>query len=492
MTTFNWGRPQRQPGKALIYVFYKTLLTAIKIFIPFLLTLLFKDSKKQGNVWEYTAVFIPVLALVVAVISYRFFRFYINDLKQLVVQKGIFTRKQVVLPLERVQAVNVQQQWLHRLTNLAEVTFDSPGTSSEEVKITLTLQQASALKEYIFLQKNNPAKQVVTVAEKPIPEPVKKYRLYDLDPLSLVRLGLTANHIETFLITLTFGYSLLQNIKNASDDYYNKSMDLVSGYMVYQSALGVFLAILLVLAVSVIISFFRIVLKYANFSIEAVGNRFRIRTGLINTKEVLVPFSKVQYISWRANWLRTKTKLYVLQFHNIGQLQLKEAQKVLIPLTRLEFLPQLLANYHPLLSAEGTAIRVNKSYISRMYILVLLPLLLVVLAIAWFYPFFYWGLLVVVYNAGSIYRFQQKFRMRFNEEVIHIQKGSYGSEDLLLLWHKIQTVTLQQSIYQRKAGLASVKLRTAGGMVTIPYIPLETANLLTNFALFKTATEKWQ
>lgn len=492
MTTFNWGQPQRQPVKALIYVFYKNLLTVIKIFIPFLLTLLFKNNKKQGDIWEYTAMLIPVLALVVAVINYRFFRFYINDLKQLLVQKGIFTRKQVVLPLEKVQAVNVQQQWLHRLANLAEVTFDSPGTSNEEVKITLTLQQANALKEYIFLQKNNPGQPVATLTETVTPEPVKNYRLYDLDPLSLVRLGLTANHIETFLITLTFGYSLLQNIKNASDDYYNKSMDLVSGYMVYQSALGVFLVVLLVLAVSVIISFFRIVLKYANFNIAAVGNRFQIRTGLINTKEVWVPFPKIQYISWRANWLRTKTKLYLLQFHNIGQLQLKEAQKVLIPLTRLEFLPQLLANYHPLLSAGGPAIRVNKSYIFRMYILVLLPLLLVVLAIAWFYPFFYWGLLVVVYNAGSIYWFQQKFRMRFNEEVIHIQKGSYGSEDLLLLWHKIQTVTLQQSIYQRKAGLASVKLRTAGGMVTIPYIPLETANQVADFALYKTAVHNWK
>lgn len=492
MTTFNWNQSQRQPVKALIYVFYKTLITVIKIFSPFLLTILFKDSKKQGDIWEYTAMVMAFLALVMTVINYRFLTFYINDLKQLLVRKGIFTKKQIVLPIEKVQAVNVQQQWLHRLTNLAEVTFDSPGTNEEEIKITLTLQQANALKEYIFRQKNtNAPVNTDDIEEETAPLQMKNYRLYDLDPASLFKLGLTANHIETFFITLAFGYSLLQNIKNASDDFYKKSVDMVSGYMVYQSVLGVLIVVLLVIAVSVIISFCRIVLKYANFSIMAVGNRFQVRTGLINTKEVLVPFSKIQYISWRANWLRTKTKLFVLEFHNIGQLQLKQAQKVLIPLTRLEYLPQLLANYHPLPVNEGPAIRVNKSYVSRSYLLYTLPLLLGILIAAYFNPFFYWGLILLAYNAGSIYWFQQKFRMYVSEEVIHIQKGSYGSEDLLLLWHKIQTVTIQQSIYQRKNGLASVKLRTAGGMVTIPYIPIATANQLANFALYKTETEPW-
>lgn len=493
MTNFNWSQQQRQPAKALIYVFYKTLLTVIKVFIPFLLTLLFKNSKKQEQVWEYTAMLIPVLALVLAVFNYRFFKFYINDLQQLLVQQGIFTKKKMVLPLERVQAVNVQQQWLHRLAGLAEVTFDSSGSNTEEIKITLALQQANALKNYIFLQKQTgelvpAADTTATVA----PPAVYNYRLYDLDPVSLMKLGLTANHIETFFITLAFGYSLLQNIKSASDDFYDKSLGWLSGHMVYQSVLGILLVVLLVIILSVVISFFRIVLKYANFNITTIGNRFLIRTGLINTREVFVPFSKIQFISWRANWLRTKTNLFVLQFHNIGQLQLKEAQKVLIPLTRLEFLPQLLAHYHPLLPGEGPAIRVDKRYVSRMYLLYMLPLCLIVLAISWFNPFFYWGLLLLLYAMGSVYWFRQKFRMRFNGEVIHIQKGSYGTEDLLLLWQKIQMVSIKQSMYQRKKGLATVTLKTAGGEVNIPYIPIVTANQLADFALYKAETESWR
>ncbi len=489
MTNNTWTQPQRQPVKALIYVFYKTLLTVLKVFTPLLISLMFKKTNDESRIWEYTAMLIPVLALIAAVIRYRFFKFYINDKQQLVVQQGMFNRKQIILPLEKVQAVNVQQQWLHRLANLSELTFDSPGSTGQEAKITLTTPQANALKQYILTVKN--LGYVATSETIQQPE-IKTNRLYDLDPVSLIKLGLTANHIETFFIVLAFGYSLLQNIKTASSDYYNQSVDLLSGYVVYKSVLGVLIITLFVIAVSVIISFVRTVLQYANFSIASVGNRFQIRTGLINTKEVLVPFSKVQYISWRANWLRTKAKLYLLQFHSIGQLQVKEKQKVKVPLTRLEYLPQMLAYYHPLLATDTTAVQVHPAYVTRKYILVILPLLLVILTVAYFNAFFYWALVLLVYNTVSIYLFRQKFALRFNEQALYIQRGSFGNDELILLWHKIQSVSIKQSIYQRKNKLASVHIHTAGGSINIPYIPLATANKMVNFALYKTETQAWQ
>ncbi len=489
MANNTWTQPQRQPAKALIYVFYKTLLTVLKVFAPLLISLLFKDTKKQQNIWEYTAMLIPVLALIAAVVRYRFFKFFINDKQQLVVQRGLFNRRQIILPLEKVQAVNVQQQWLHRLANLSELTFDSPGSTGQEAKITLTTPQANALKQYILAVKNTGYVATNQTVQQP---EIKTNRLYDLDPVSLMKLGLTANHIETFFIVLAFGYSLLQNIRTASSDYYDKSVNLLSSYAVYNSVLGVLIIALVVIAVSVIISFIRTVLQYANFSIASVGNRFQIRTGLINTKEVLVPFSKVQYISWRANWLRTKAKMYLLQFHSIGQLQMKEKQKVKVPLTRFEYLPQMLEHYHPLLSNDTPAVKVHPAYVTRKYILVILPLLLVILTVAYFNAFFYWALVLLVYNAVSIYLFRQKFALRFNEQALYIQRGSFGNDELILLWHKIQSVSINQSIYQRKNGLATIHINTAGGGISIPYVTLATANKIVNFALYKTETQAWQ
>lgn len=491
--SFNWTQPQRQPAKALIYVFYKTLITVIKVFTPLLLTLLFKQTTKEDQLWEYVIAIIPAMAFLLAIVQYRFFTFYINSQQQLLVQKGVFTKKQMVLPLEKVQAVNMRQQWLHRLTQLAEVSFDSPGSNTQEVKLTLTSAQAKALKQQVLLFKNTGETVVENnPAEPETTSPPATNRLYDLDPVSLIKLGLTANHMETFLIVLAFGYSLLQNIKNASDDYYKKSMDVLSGYMVYQSVLGVLLLVLLVIAVSIIISFMRIVLQYANFSIVATQQRFQIHTGLINTKEVLVPFSKVQYISWRANWLRTKINMYILQFHSIGQLQLKENQRVTVPLTRPDYLPQLLAPYHPIPGTDSPAIRVHRRYVSRMFTLFIVPLLLLVLVMTRVDTRFLWGLLFPLYHAVRIYLFHKKFALRVTPQALYLQKGSYGRESVLLLWHKIQTVTLVQSIYQRRYGLATVQLQTAGGNISLPYIPLSIANQLTNYALYKTETETWQ
>ncbi|WP_424288599.1 PH domain-containing protein [Daejeonella sp.] len=49
----------------------------------------------------------------------------------------------------------------------------------------------------------------------------------------------------------------------------------------------------------------------------------------------------------------------------------------------------------------------------------------------------------------------------------------------------MQSVKISQSPYQQRKFLADLSLHTAGGTITAPYIPLEAARELQNFALFK-------
>ena len=59
-------------------------------------------------------------------------------------------------------------------------------------------------------------------------------------------------------------------------------------------------------------------LTYADFMISRSKKGFRIRSGLINKKEKFVPFRKIQFVSWKANWIRKKIGLFLLRFHATG------------------------------------------------------------------------------------------------------------------------------------------------------------------------------
>ena len=52
-------------------------------------------------------------------------------------------------------------------------------------------------------------------------------------------------------------------------------------------------------------------------------------------------------------------------------------------------------------------------------------------------------------------------------------------------WYKIQYLQLNQSIYQRRKKLATVIIHTAAGQIKIPYIDLELAQKINNYAVFK-------
>jgi len=47
----------------------------------------------------------------------------------------------------------------------------------------------------------------------------------------------------------------------------------------------------------------------------------------------------------------------------------------------------------------------------------------------------------------------------------------------ILRWYKIQSITLKQSPFQRRKHLATLTLSTAGGNLTLPYIPLTQCTL---------------
>jgi putative membrane protein len=240
--------------------------------------------------------------------------------------------------------------------------------------------------------------------------------------------------------------------------------------------------------VSIGISFIQIVLTYADFNISRSENGYHIHSGLINKKDKSVPFKKVQFISWKTNWLRQKLGLYLLQFHTIGDELTRNKMQVKVPVTQPGYIIRLLENYHPLLPVnEFTPLRISRSYIRRRVlifglipVLILLPILFINYninsLIVFLWLFLIWG---------GCWLYQKKFRMWGGEAAFQIKQGVFGKHEIILKWKMIQSTQIRQGLYQQKHNLATIDLNTASGTITIPFIDLISAQKIQNYALYK-------
>ena len=211
---------------------------------------------------------------------------------------------------------------------------------------------------------------------------------------------------------------------------------------------------------------------------------------------MIIPPKKIQFISWKANWIRKPFGLWMLEYHVAGANETSKNLKVQLPVTQAAYIPLLVRDYHDLPQITNQInIRIHPSFtVRRLLIVGLLPSLFI-LPVLWsflnanaLFFLFYPAMIFIVARCT-----QWKFRLWAFEDVCYIKKGVFGEERVLIEWRKLQSIQIRQSIYQRRKNLASVDIQTAGGNIAVHFIPLTAARQVVNFALYKTeaANKSW-
>lgn len=298
--TIDWSIPQRQSPATVLIVIVKVLVSLLKYIIPLVLIYILRPSSKGGNSWEIVLIGISGITIIGALIELFFFRFSIVN-RELIIKKGLFIKETTVLPLDKIQVVHIERTWIHKIFNTGQVSFDSAGSEKIEIKIkAIELRKAEALKEFITGSGQQSTEQLV----KPLDQTI-----LSLDIKDLLKLCISANHLEAFFILLAFGFSVFNSIEDVTEDkkgFWQWIVEFTQG----SSGKMILTLSIAILLISVMISIIRILLLYADFRISRSDKGFHIRTGLINSKEKLVPFRKIQFISWKANWVRRKMNFY--------------------------------------------------------------------------------------------------------------------------------------------------------------------------------------
>ncbi len=486
MNRDGWDVPQRQSAVGLFVFFARSAIIVLKGAWPVLLVFLFKGKSKNGNEFLYVLIAITTLVLIRSLVGFYYFTFHIAG-TDLLIKKGFLRKKQISIPLERIQSVHIERTLLHQVLNISRLKIDTAGSAKTEATIdAIDSRKAESFKSYLLQYRDRRFEDTTTPTEDLHP-------LIRLSNIDLLKLGLTSNHIQTFFVILAFCISMLQNLEEIFGERMIELLKESSAFFTIQAILG--LAIVVLIA-SVIVSVIRTVIAFFDFELVETSQGYRIKFGLLHTRQFLVPYRKIQLYSWKANWIRRKIHLFTLEFHQATRDVVGKKQRFKVPVTKQSMIDTLLQPYHPDIHNQAESVhRISKVYPFRRTLIPALPVTIVASLV--FYPWFginvgWFGLLLPVWFAQAWY-FQKQFRLYIAADAIQILQGVWGREVKLMRWYQLQHCEVRQSIYQRSKGLATVILYTAGGSVKLPFISLQLANSVCNYALYKAErnTEPW-
>jgi putative membrane protein len=256
-----------------------------------------------------------------------------------------------------------------------------------------------------------------------------------------------------------------------------------------------FFIVVLVIIFSVLISLVLTIFKYFDLKLQKDNSSFILSFGLLNTKKINIPISKIQLIAWHNNPLRQLLKFKTLNIKQaVSGSQTKKSQRIDVPACnsthQKNIEEELFGVEEPLYSVKNKS---HPLYFIRSF------LFLTLLFSAISLPFLFKDIrliipviIVVVIIATMLVLAYHKRYFRISENRIEISKGQIGKVIYHLRNYKIQSVSFKQNIFIKRRKLASIVIYTAAGeSLTMPYIPEELAMSLYNFVLYKIeSTEK--
>jgi putative membrane protein len=486
---YDFTIPQRQSAAAIIILMLRSAITIGKSLWPALLVILF-NTKRQNESNKVFIILIGFVALTlfITLIRYWFYHFFIQH-DNLVIKTGWLKKKTLSIPLQSIQAVHLEQNLWQQAFGVAKISFDSAGSEKVEARIdALAMTKAEHLKQILLSKTRIQTELESTFHHAPT--------VYKLSPKDLLKLSLSANHLEAFFLLLALSINVIDDLRKAFNIDEWKWMQSLTNSLKGEVIFATTIIIVFVAIVSIAYSMLRTIFRYFNFTMQDTHNAWKLTFGLINRQENIIPHSKIQVFSWHSNWLRRKLNFWMIDVQTIGHLSRKEKQRTKIPLTESRSAVMLASVYQ---STEvfnpSSGNRIDAGYWKRKTLLVGVPVTLAVVAISWYWlgGDSAWVSLLLVYFTGYFYKWYTHYRWFVNEEGIQAYSGVWGRRYSLLVWKKVQQIKISQSPYQRSHQLATITFQTAGGNIVLPYISLAIAQQLSNFVLFQVEykNEKW-
>jgi putative membrane protein len=270
----------------------------------------------DGEIARFIPIFVAVLAvpaLAGAALKYALYRWRLTA-DELVLRSGVLNRQNRVIPLSRVQNVEVRQSLLQRVFGVAELRVETAGAGAqaEAVLSVLALPQAQAARAELLAHRRavHIAVDAADGAERPAAPP-----LAALSTRDVLLAGATANEAGVIAAALA---GALQFVDDVPIPFVESTAERVfaraaEGWLVFAAAGLVFF-----LLVGWLISIAGAVVRYHGFTLAVAGGELRKRYGLLTVHEASVPLERVQAVRVQESLVRRMLGLASLSIETAG------------------------------------------------------------------------------------------------------------------------------------------------------------------------------
>ena len=474
-----------------------------RVFVVPAIFVLFASGGSPIDMWGTTgariwATIALVFVAVMALLPYVIFRYTLAE-DEMVVRDGIFTRTERHIPYARIQNIDLVQNPVHRAFDVALVRVETAsGGRPEAVLRVLSLEAIERMRARVFAGRTDAAAGLVeatAAAETPaVGRAPRQPLLLPIPTSELVKLGIASNK-GMVVVGAVMGVFWQRQWEF---DWLDQAQGYVLtgrewlGAQAGSRLVGTIAAVVALLVVAVVLlRLFSIgwyIFHLHGFALTRVGDDMRAEYGLLNRISRMVPTARIQALHAVESPLhrlfgRQSVKLQTVGGGMEGEMDLKgqgggkSESQWLAPMIASERVPDLFNDVH-----DGVDLRrvVWQPLAPRAWrrvfkigvafgAVVTVPLALVdPWALALFVPMvcgaYVHARLYVKHAAYSLAPWGLVFK-----------NGWFNRTLRLVRYGKIQTVSSTESPFDRRNGMATVRIDTAGaGMqghtIEIPYL----------------------
>lgn len=489
MERIDFSQPARQSPKGILIIFALNTYKFIARFFVLFLALGLSLSKKESFAFLTTTIIILIIVgvflviLVFAILKYLNFKFYL-DTDEFHLSTGVFNKDSTILPKSKIQNVYIKQNFIQQMVNVVSLTIETAGDDKTEIEINaLDRNTARNLKTQLFSKKYS---ETADSDEKR----TQRVVFFKASVTRLLLEGISQNHIKSFLVIVSFVLGLYNEFEKHLQEFeiadrVKSSVDFQSGSMINLLLANVFIVVFAILgsmAFSVVLTFI------SNFNLEVVETEetIEINKGLFNKLSLILTPVKIQNIVIKTNRLKTYLGLYTLSIKQamVNKKQQKNFKIVALQHHQVAHLVQkIYAQYNQIGTYDKPNIYYKRVLIIRstaLGALINIPAFLI-------FGNYFWlmNIIILIWIVLYVHYTYKHASFQITEDYLTINSGFIDRIRNISELHKIQSVVLKQSVFQKQNNIASLYIATASATAKIPYIVEQDAKSIYDYLLFK-------
>ncbi len=412
-----------------------------------------------------------IFALPGIVLGYYYFRFAITP-RELVIHKGVLSRTTRNIPIERIQNIAVHQNFLQRILRIAKVQIETAGGQETEGELEfVSTAEADNIRRMIRSYQDTsqgtagaaaaPGTESIPVLTPDAETQEASNLVFSMSARDVVLCGMFGFSFVFVAIIFTgmqyFGVSPEGLVESITDEQisYLRSLDEATLWLF--GAVALFIAVVLSWVTGILLTLNR----YYNFRLTLDDGKLYKQSGLLTLSKATIPLKKLQMLVITSNPLSRRFGFRALELQTAGFGTKQKGPEVAVPLAKKERVQELAAMVLPF-SYPETFRPVSPLTIRRA--MVRYSALVVIAATAGsllLSPSAWWLLVILpLLYYPAVLRFRAR-GYTVDEQNIIVKQGVWRERIAVIPLRRIQTISVSETLFQRRLGLATLLVDTA-------------------------------